>query len=104
MKNLLLTVFLLVSGYAYGQQFKGQKIDLTVEGHSVHTTLKKDSLSISEVQEFFAYTDQLFTGRIKHYDRYLYTPNAVYYRPGLGVFKKPTIYKKEGDTFKRVRL
>lgn len=32
---------------------------------------------------------------IKIYDRYIYSKNATYYRPGIGVFRKPRIYLVE---------
>jgi hypothetical protein len=99
--KLFLILALAVSCSAFGQEFKGDRVNIIIEGHAVHTSIKKDSLTLAEVKEFFDYTDVLFVGKSKMLDRYLYTKSEVYYRPGVALFRKPHIYKKvNGDYIK----
>jgi hypothetical protein len=104
MKTKLFALLLLTFSYSVsGQDFKGERVSIVIEGHSMHATLKKDSLSVVDVKEFFNFTDVLFTGKSKMYDRYLYTSDATYYRPGMSLFRKPTIYKKVNGDFVKIK-
>jgi hypothetical protein len=103
MKTILIALFItLASQPLIAQEFNGQRLQIVIEGYAAHTTIKTDSLSVDEVKALFDFTDELFTGKNKIYDRYLYTNREVYYRAGMNLFnRKATIYKKvNGDYIK----
>lgn len=104
MKPFILILLTLIITESYSQQFKGKQINIVIENHAIHTDMKSDSLTVEEVKEFFDFSDEFTAGPMRHYDRYLYTKDAIYYRPGVAFLRKPTIYKKVNDGYQKVRI
>jgi hypothetical protein len=105
MKKVFFALVLTLAGQPLiAQEFQGNRLQIVIEQHAAHTTIKTDSLTVEQVKEFFNFTDELFTGKSKIYDRYLYTNREIYYRAGAGLFgRKPTIYKKVNGNYVKIK-
>jgi hypothetical protein len=105
MKTMLISLFIVIAGHpVIAQEFNGKRLQIVIGQYAVHTTIKTDSLSVDEVRLLFDFTDELFAGKSKIYDRYIYTNNEVYYRAGIGLFnRKATIYKKVNGDYVRIK-
>lgn len=87
MKTIVLIVLLASSLSATAQRVRSTTGSITVIA---------DTMSVSEA---FAFSDRLLPKRNRYYDRYVIKNKTLYYRAGIGLFRKSPIYKYQNGSF-----
>jgi hypothetical protein len=92
MKHLFFTAFVFAFSGVYGQKIITENGAITVIAKSI------------SVKQAFQLTDKLLSTKTKIYDRYVLKDGVTYYRAGVGVFRKPPVYKIVDGKFIKVRI
>lgn len=85
--TFLVFLILVLTLMSHAQTYKGKPIKIEIERWAI-STITTDTLTLKEAQEFFTYTDQVFSKSYRIRDRYLITPTATYYRTGIVIFNR----------------